>query len=36
MRQTLARLEQIYREYLWRVLDQSRNRPQFIIDKVYD
>jgi dolichol-phosphate mannosyltransferase len=23
-------------EYLWRALDQSRNRPQFIIDKVYD
>lgn len=23
-------------EYLWRALDQSRNRPQFIIEKVYD
>lgn len=23
-------------EYLWRALDQVRDRPQFIIDKVYD
>jgi glycosyltransferase involved in cell wall biosynthesis len=23
-------------EYLWRVLDQSRNRPMYVIDTVYD
>lgn len=23
-------------EYLWRALDQVRNRPQFIIDKIYE
>jgi dolichol-phosphate mannosyltransferase len=23
-------------EYLWRALDQVRNRPLFIIDKIYE
>ena len=23
-------------EYLWRTLDESRKRPSFVIDKVYD
>ena len=23
-------------EYLWRTLDEARNRPAFVIDKIYD
>jgi len=23
-------------EYLWRVLDQSRKRPMYVIDQVFD
>jgi hypothetical protein len=23
-------------EYLWRVLDETRKRPQYVIDKIYD
>jgi hypothetical protein len=23
-------------EYLWRTLDQVRNRPQYIIEKIYE
>jgi hypothetical protein len=23
-------------EYLWRVLDQSRKRPMYVIDRVFD